>query len=390
MSIKIKLLLFSLFCSLSLFAQKPISEMRFFKNSDVFGGVSFSRMLNDELFDEDHGKAQFGYSYHSKLLPKWELEATTMFSVKGGKSFSDRTFQNFAYLDFPILFNYTAWKSFSPGIGVVPSLLLYNESKIRGVRQLINPMPENYRRYPNETDLSIMFSGNLHATQYSTLTFQVSTSLFSSSRGRDVLQFGMLGLQYKVRLAGVAKVLENKKEETREIEREFLKMKDGKVVVILNDRRKLADFYTRKGETEKAEQVLKNAELLNRQMQLAFKQKFDFTDVLFVSHQEYLMMKRGDTINVLDDKRNPISSTQLLENAVFFFMPGDIYWGESSIARDGYYFMDESFEKLDYPFPALDIIPTIESFDVHHYVSRLNSKLHSRYELISNYDYLKE
>jgi len=386
MSFKIKILPIALCICFSIEAMAQLSQKPFLQKSNALLGLSYSRMANDPIYDQDLLRFQFGYIYNIYEQGKLGFDIGALYTVKGGKSFFEDNYQTFGYISVPFQLRYPVSSGFQFGLGLRPSFLLFNETRHRGSKFLYKPSP--FPRYPSNNDVSIAPFIELNLTQRVKLNITGSYSVGSSTDENADLNFLTFSAGLKFNFGKTIERFENLVYKSREKDLKLLDVQNGSVVVVLNKKEGLAEYLRQQGQQEKADEVLEDARMTNAELVEAFNNKFTFCQVWFVYNTQLTAVCAGDsTQKAFSTSYEQVPFKQVAQREYVFFYPGDIYLNLQSFSGDGYYFQDARCNKLDEPFPSSTALQQ-RGKTMNQLVFGLDKRLKNRAEQISSKPYV--
>lgn len=357
-----------------------LSQKPFIQRSNALIGLSYSRMLGDDIYDQDLMRMQFGYLYDAYGTDKVNLRLGAMYRVKGGKSFTENNYQTFSYLTFPISLSLPFSGGSSFGLSAQPGLLLFNETRVRGSKSLLSPNP--YPRSPAPMDVSLSPFMELKLTETVGLNLAGSYSFGSTSDENTKLNFGGLSLSLVLNFGQAVQGVEELVEKGRGKNYKLLDLEQGTVIVVLHNKVALAKYFEEQGDEELADEILKDAEIRNEALIEAFERHYKFSDVLFAYNNQVTPICNGDSSQLLftaTGKKVPVSDINHLEYV--FFHPGDIYLKLKDFSGQGYYFEDSKGNRLSDPFPT-QVGLRKKPKDFNEMIRGLNRRLVSRADVL--------
>ncbi|MBI1184566.1 hypothetical protein GC194_09855 [bacterium] len=378
--------------ALLLFSQQVRAQLGndpFLQKSSFVAGVSYSRILGSKVFDQDLDKFTFGYLYEAPFQKNVNFDIGSVFMVKGGRSRYENISQTFGYLDFPLIANYVFNPSFKLGGGLMPSVYLYNTLRHRGTHSVISPNSYDYS--PFNYDVSLAAKLDLRLTPNASLVVMGSYSMRSNAPGSNALHFANGSVMLKVGLGSSINKVQSVIQKGRVDEIEFVKLASGCLLVVLNDRERFADYYRQKGDTAKANLVLKDARIKNEALKRAFTEYFTFCQVYFVESNEVgKACDKDSSCPILSTNGTHTTLGKLVEKPYVFFKPGDIYFSEGNPIKQGYYFMDIDCEILYDPYPTKSFAAITKLTDIDRLVKELNRRMQEREAQIKERRYFTE
>lgn len=359
-----------------------LSQKPFLQKSNALIGASYTRMLGDEVYDQDLIRMQFGYMYDFQNTEKMRVRLGAMYRVKGGKSFFENTYQTFSYINIPVSLSipFSGFSHF--GLSAQPGFLLFNETRFRGTKSLLSPSP--HPRSPSSMDLSLSPFLEFKLTETVGLNFAGSYSFGSTTSEDTRLNFGGLSVSLMLNFGQAVKGVENLVSKGKSKGSELVDLQNGTVIVVLNKKTAVAKYFRQQGDTAKATAILRDAKVKNKALIAAFEKHYKFSNFLFVYNNQVTPICSGDSTQMLfnaNGKEIPVSD--ISRQKYVFFYPGDIYLKLQEFSGNGYFFEDAQGKRLSDPFPTqvgLRKRPT----DFNVLVKGLNKRLENRVELIVN------
>ena len=366
-----------------------ISSRSFFKNSRVGIGLNFSRILSDSVYDVDLGRFLVSYSYGFSTPRNTLTEIGAKYTVRGGKSFDDDVYTAIGYLDFPLVMYKKVSDGFMLGGGVQPSALLFEKIKYRGANTNADPLL--YSRLPSKTDLSVLLSTNISMSPRSRLSISTAYSLLSSSQSLRKLNFLSFEGQVNISLGKSIENISTSVTNRQQDDLDFVKLERGVVVVVLSKKEKLITYYRDRGKIEEAANLEIDVDRKNVAFMNAFREKFDFCEVVFIYSDMCSKAQQGDlSAKIFDGEYKQREIRTLNDKKYVFLKLGNIYGKTSSFNKTGYHFEDALGIRLDDPYPSLNSLGSRGELEANKLIFRLNQRLKGRSEDIKSTKYYQK
>ncbi|MBI3143392.1 MAG: PorT family protein [Bacteroidetes bacterium] len=347
----------------------------FLNNSYICFGGALSTMKADPIYDLDLSSLSFGVFYRLRANKKWHLEPGIALGTRGGRSFTENTYQTFGYLDFPVLANMRLGQGFHVALGIQPSILLNHAARIQGVRTPLEVNPFTYA--PNPYDLSALAQVQVSLSPRTSLSLLSGYSLVTST-AYPSLHFLHHRLQISFSLAQPVGAIEKVITAQKRRNDFFLDLADhGYVLVALDPRDQAVEYFMEARDTATAQRIARETPLVHNALIMAFKAHFSFCTTYFIDENDLYRVFSGnlDGIKVLDNNGNEQMMSELADKPFAIFMPGDIFAIPNTVSRSGYHFIDHKGNNLYDPFPTQGNISIIGRDEFHRMVKSLNSRL---------------
>lgn len=165
-------------------------------------------------------------------------------------------------------------------------------------------------------------------------------------------RFSTFGLDLNVRLSGLVSALEKKEEQKEQSslqEKAFLDaLKSGVLIVRLDERSRVANYYRSMGKGELADETLQKAVSRNKEIISAFRELFTFCRIEFMFVQGSKAVREGQSKGFLLDNNGAISSEVDISGLPIYVLDlGDIYEVSSDKALEPMKLYDSAIQPLN-------------------------------------------